>query len=211
MKIQLWDGFIRGFHWLLVATIAALWFTGGKIDYIYLHELFGIVLLALVLTRIIWGFVGSESSRFCFFIANPKQIFHYMRDNSSFQKPTHNPMGAWSTILMLLLLCIQGVTGLFTDDSIFYQGPLASWVSSDMQDTLTSIHHYNFTLLKAVIGLHIVAIIIYRIVGDSLVMSMFTGKKEKPSYTYQPKIVHGGWGYLLLAFNITWLYSCLAS
>ncbi|RUO40515.1 cytochrome B [Aliidiomarina taiwanensis] len=204
--VKIWDGFIRGFHWLLVACFAGLWYTGGKLEHIDVHEMLGIFLLALLLTRIIWGFVGSHSARFRHFLVSPAATFRYMREPSSFRQHTHNPMGALSVLIMLLLLLIQVVTGLFTDDTIFYRGPLAHLVSSDMRSTLTSLHLLNFEFLKIIVGLHLLAIIAYRFFGQPLTKAMVTGMKQAEE-SEQPKLVNGAWGYVLLAFIyalLTW-------
>lgn len=204
MTVRVWDGFIRGFHWLLLAAFAGLWYTGGKLEHIDKHEMLGIFMLALLLSRIIWGFCGSESARFRYFLAGPKALFLYLRAPKSFQSHTHNPMGGWSVILMLALLSVQAITGLFTDDAIFYRGPLAALVSKDTLKTMTSIHLINFDLLKIVIGLHVLAIVVYKFVGEPLVYAMIRGHKKADSTT-QPRIVNGAWGYVILAVNYGWL------
>lgn len=204
MTVKVWDGFIRGFHWLLLVVFAGLWYTGGELEHIDLHEMLGIFMLALLITRVIWGFCGSESARFRYFIASPKTVFLYLRAPKSFKNHTHNPMGGWSVVLMLALLLIQGTTGLFTDDAIFYRGPLASLVSKDTLKTMTSLHHLNFDLLKIVVGLHLLAIVVYKFVGEPLVYAMIQGHK-KGDATTQPRIVHGAWGYVILAINYAWL------
>ena len=203
--IKIWDGFNRGFHWLLVACLAGLRNTGGKLEHIDMHEMLGIFLLALLLTRIIWGFIGSQPARFSHFLASPAATFRYMREPSSFNQHTHNPMGALSVVIMLLLLLVQAITGLFTDDAIFYRGPLAHLVSYDVSSLLTSIHKLNFEFLKIIIGLHLLAIIAYRFFGQALTKAMMTGNKQG-DLSEQPHMVSGAWGYVLLALNYAWLY-----
>lgn len=198
MKIKVWDGFIRGFHWLLVLTFAGLWYTGGDIMQIDRHEQLGIFLLSLLLTRTIWGFVGSESAQFRYFIKGPKSVFLYLANPKQHQLASHNPIGAWSAVLLLVLLFVQVITGLFSDDAIFYRGPLASLVSTNTASSMTSLHHLNFNLLTVFVGLHVLAIFIYKLVGEPLVYAMIQGEKAG-SAEQQPRLVHGAWGYLLLA------------
>lgn len=163
-------------------------------------------MLALLVSRIIWGFWGSESAQFRHFLVGPIATFRYMREPTSFGRHTHNPMGALSVVIMLLLLLIQGITGLFTDDTIFYRGPLAHLVSSDLRSTMTSLHVLNFEFLKIIVGLHLLAIIAYRFFGQGLTKAMLTGNKQAEE-SEQPKIVNGAWGYVLLALTyalLTW-------
>ncbi|MBW6493121.1 MAG: hypothetical protein K0B16_00945, partial [Burkholderiaceae bacterium] len=61
--IAVWDLPLRLFHWVLAATVitgiaAALL---GNLD---LHLRCGYIALALLLFRIVWGFVGPEHARF---------------------------------------------------------------------------------------------------------------------------------------------------
>ncbi|MCC5855367.1 MAG: cytochrome b/b6 domain-containing protein [Idiomarina sp.] len=206
MKVQVWDGFIRGFHWLLLVTFAGLWYTGGNIDFIDQHELLGLFMLALLLTRIMWGFVGSESARFSTFVKGPVSVWRYLRDKSATTPLTHNPIGAWSVIALLTLLLAQALTGLFTDDAIFYQGPLASWVDNDVNRLLTRYHKQIIDGILILVAIHIVAIFVYRIRGTALTWTMVSGKRQTSEPLAQPKLVHGAWGYGLLAVNCLWIY-----
>lgn len=61
-KITIWDSFIRGYHWLQAISIAGLWYTGteGLMDW---HFSIAYGLLALLVTRLIWGVLGSETAK----------------------------------------------------------------------------------------------------------------------------------------------------
>ncbi len=60
--LKVWDGFIRCFHWFLVVSIAVLYFSieEGMIE---LHFVAGFFTLALIVTRLIWGIIGSKTAR----------------------------------------------------------------------------------------------------------------------------------------------------
>jgi cytochrome b len=91
----------------------------------------------------------------------------------------HNPAGAWSVILMLLALLAQAATGLFANDDISTEGPLAKLVSKALSDRITGLHHLNLWLLFALIGLHLSAIAFYFFhKRDNLVKPMLTGFKD---------------------------------
>ena len=90
----------------------------------------------------------------------------------------HNPLGALSVIALLTVVLIQALTGLFADDDIFFQGPLAKYVSNDTVALLTSIHRFNQYLIFALVGLHIAAISYYYFIKrENLVGPMVTGDK----------------------------------
>jgi len=91
----------------------------------------------------------------------------------------HNPAGGFSVIVMLVLLLGQGVTGLFTNDDIMLEGPLTHLVSYRQSRSLTGIHETISWLLIAVISVHVLAILFYRVVKkENLVKAMITGSVE---------------------------------
>lgn len=206
MVVTLWDAFIRGFHWLLVLVVTGLWLTGGNITYIDIHHKLGLVVLALLLTRIIWGFVGSESARFRTFLRGPRAMISHIRNPLKGTWLTHNPVGGWAVVLMILALLAQAITGLFTDDAIFFRGPLAHLLSNDWVRTLTSYHKQAFDWILILLAIHILANAIYSIKGKRLMEAMVTGKIESQEPVKQPKVVHGGYGFALLAFNLIWIF-----
>ena len=87
--------------------------------------------------------------------------------------------GILSVFALLAILGLQAVTGLFANDDIAFQGPLAALVDAEFSQWLTRIHRLNFNLLLALVGLHIGAILFYTLVKkDSLITPMITGLKE---------------------------------
>jgi cytochrome b len=141
----------------------------------------GYAILCLLLFRLLWGFWGSQHARFSDFLYGPTAIIHYI--TTLFKRTPshylgHNPMGAYSVFALLLLLAVQGITGLFADDDIFTEGPLASWVSNDTGDLMTRLHHFTFNLLLVFIALHLAAIAFYALFKrENLVRAMITGRK----------------------------------
>ncbi|MBK1690866.1 cytochrome b/b6 domain-containing protein [Ectothiorhodospira mobilis] len=183
--LRLWDAPTRLFHWALPVLLAALWYTGQDLTTLGWHMQLGYALLTLVLFRIAWGFFGSRSARFPAFVTGPGTVARYVGDlarGRMHRSFGHNPLGGWSVLLMLGLLLVQAVTGLFADDEIFTQGPLATLVSGDTRAWLTGIHHANFNLILAVVTVHVVAVVLHRVLkGDDLVRPMITGRKPMPA------------------------------
>ena len=141
------------------------------------HAYCGYTALALILFRVIWGFVGSQYARFANFVPSPATLIAFLRGQVD-GGLGHNPLGALSVIALLAVVLIQALTGLFADDDIFFQGPLAKYVSNDTVTLLTSIHHFNQYLIFALVGLHIAAISYYYFIKrENLVGPMVTGDK----------------------------------
>ncbi|EGN74338.1 cytochrome b [Idiomarina sp. A28L] len=217
MVIKLWDGFVRGFHWLLVVVLAGLWYTGGNLDYlefngniiefIDVHHKLGLIMLALIITRILWGIFGSSPARFSQFLRGPKAVWGYLKSPFSKEHLTHNPGGGLIVVLMLVLLLAQAISGLFTDDAIFFRGPLANTVNNDVVRALTSYHKQAFDFILILIALHIVAIFVYLVMRKNFIGPMITGKKTiTNSNITPPKQLHGGYGFILLSLNLFWIF-----
>ena len=135
--IRIWDLPIRLFHWLLVFCIAGSFITINLGDeLIQWHAYFGYSILTLLIFRIIWGFVGSTHARFASFVPSKKAILAYLSGTSP-RVLGHNPIGALSIFVLLFVLSIQVITGLFVNDEVSFQGPLAKYVSSSLSSFIS--------------------------------------------------------------------------
>lgn len=176
--VRVWDLPIRLFHWALaICIVLGIVFVKIGGNAIQWHAYCGYIALTLIVFRIIWGFVGSWHARFVNFIPSPSKLIAYLRAQID-GGIGHNPLGALSVVALLTVILVQAVTGLFADDDIFFQGPLAKYVSNDTVALLTSIHRVNQYLIFALVGLHIAAILFYQLVRrQNLIGPMVTGDK----------------------------------
>lgn len=179
-KAFVWDLPTRLFHWSLVILLGISFYTGltGGFVEMDFHMYAGYAILALVLFRIIWGFIGSEHSRFIRFVRGPTGIAAYLRSLRTGSEPHigHNPLGALSVIAMLIALLVQVCTGLFANDDILLEGPLAHLVTYETSRQLTAIHESNRWIVAGLIGLHLLAVIYYQIVRKhNIIQPMITG------------------------------------
>jgi len=177
--IRVWDLPIRLFHWLLVVCIAGSFVTINLGDeFIQWHAYFVYSILTLLIFRIIWGFVGSTHARFASFLPTKKAIFDYL-SGSSPRVLGHNPIGAISVFALIFVLCVQVLTGLFVDDEVSFQGPLAKYVSGSISSFLSEIHEGNQVVIYTLIAIHIAAIWYYKkFKGENLIKPMISGDKE---------------------------------
>ncbi len=184
-SVRVWDIPIRLFHWILVALLIISFYTGltGGFEIMDYHMLSGYCVLTLVIFRIVWGLIGSYHARFINFVKGPVSVFSHLLQLKDKSSPSqgHNPLGALSILAMLLVLLIQASTGLFANDDIMLEGPLAYLVSYDMSRTLTAIHKSNIWVIGGLVSLHIVAIACYQFIrGEPLLKAMITGNKSLP-------------------------------
>lgn len=176
--IRVWDLPTRLFHWLLVVCIAGAVLCvniGGNA--MQWHAYFGYSALSLIAFRLLWGVVGALHSRFTSFIPSPSRLIAYLKGEVG-GGIGHNPLGSLSVLALLAVVGIQATTGLFTDDDIAFQGPLAKYVSGSTVALLSSIHALNSKILFGLIGLHVLAIGYYQFIKrERIVMPMIHGDK----------------------------------
>lgn len=187
IRVRVWDLPTRIFHWLLVACVICLVITGYRGgDAMAWHARFGYAVLALLLFRLVWGFVGGRWSRFASFVYAPRNVLAYLRGQSHPDHLVgHNPLGAGSVFAMLLVLLAQVATGLVGDDEISFQGPLNRFVSSAAGLSATWYHkNVGQWLLVALVALHVVAVLFY-LFGkrQNLTRAMVSGDKEVATAT----------------------------
>lgn len=182
-KKPLWDIPTRVCHWLFVIVIGFSWWS-VEYDHLEWHTWSGYTLLVLIIFRIVWGIIGSHTAQFHHFLSSPRAFFSYSR--TLFKKDSkpsvgHNPMGAWSVVLLLLLMLAQVLLGLFSEDvDGLASGPLSFWVSYDTGRWAAETHEDLFDYLLAFIALHVGVIFFYLIYKkDNLILPMITGKKDK--------------------------------
>jgi len=184
--IRVWDLPTRLFHWALVVVIAGALITqyigGNAMDW---HFRFGYAALALVLFRVLWGLFGPRYARFTSFIRSPAAILAYCKGahagpgGAATPAPAvgHNPLGGLSVLAMLGVILLQAGTGLFTNDDIASEGPLAHLVDKDLSDRISWLHaQITGQLIYALIALHVLAIAYHRVRKKvDLVTPMITG------------------------------------
>lgn len=186
-QIKVWDRFVRTFHWSQAALIVALVLTAhfGKQD---IHMFLGFALTALVLARVIWGFVGSEHARFASFVTTPVATLRYLADivrGHPRRYIGHNPAGAWMVIALLAALSVLLVTGLALQATLEFEGPLVGAlanVDDDQVHQLLSIHAIALNLIYLLVPLHLLGVAMASLQHrENLVLSMISGNKTLTS------------------------------
>lgn len=182
-RVRVWDLPLRLFHWSLVGLLATSWISaelGGNA--MQVHQWSGMSVLALLLFRLAWGVVGGTHARFASFVRSPAAALRYARAllrGDAPRYPGHNPLGAWMVLALLASLVLQAGTGLFANDDIMIEGPLAARVSKETSDLLTQVHEINFNVLLGLVGVHVLAALYYLLVKrDNLITPMVTGNKQ---------------------------------
>jgi cytochrome b len=167
--VKVWDPFIRLFHWLLVVSFALAWYSGGILD--NPHLVAGYCVAALVVARIVWGFVGSRYARFRNFVYGPQTILQYLVATLRMRAPRylgHNPAGGAMVIALLATLVVLCMTGILMTTDAFWG---VEWIDK--------LHNAASTLALVLVGLHVGGVIAASIEHhENLILGMITGWKR---------------------------------
>ncbi|MCB1854706.1 MAG: cytochrome b/b6 domain-containing protein [Halieaceae bacterium] len=145
---MLWDRFVRLFHWSLALGIALNYWLleGGEAP----HRWLGYALCALVLVRILWGFVGPDNARFRSFVVGPRRVVASLQDFAADYREHsgHSPLAGWMILLLLALVLSLGVTG-------WMHGLDAFWG----EDWVEDLHEILGNALIAAAAVHVLAVL----------------------------------------------------
>ena len=182
-----WDPHVRWSH-ALITVLFAWQFLSGQFGLGpgWLHLWAGYALLVVVLFRIGWGLVGSDSARFSRMLPTPAELAAYLPRLFSRQAshwPGHNPVGAVSALLLLTLLLLQSVTGLFVETWGELRGPLAEQVGRGTAIWMNDLHDLLRWPLFALVAIHLIAVFAYWLIKkENRIGPMFgSGRIALPS------------------------------
>lgn len=165
--VRVWDSFVRLLHWTLVLLFAAAYLTGDELD--RAHELLGYAIIALLVARIAWGFIGSEHARFRDFVYSPMTVLGYARDTfigKAKRYLGHNPLGGVMVLLLILGLLVTAGTG---------------WLMTGQGESewLEEVHEVAANGMLLLIALHVAGVLFSSLAhGENLVRGMITGLKR---------------------------------
>ena len=166
--VKVWDIWVRFTHWTVAGIVFAnLLFTEeGEV----VHRYIGYLACGLVVSRLLWGFIGSRYARFSSFFPTPSRIVAHIRHMKAGEfghDVGHNPIGAlmmfalWGAILGL------GVSGFMMETDAYWGN-----------ETVMGIHEVLANLMWVLIGLHVAAVFVMSFLSKTnLARAMVTGKK----------------------------------
>src|SRR5579863_5025168 len=106
LPMRIWDLPVRLFHWTLVILIFTSWLS-SRMLWMRLHVFCGLSILTLLLFRIVWGFIGSDTARFTHFLKSPIEAIRHLIQLPRREPDTevgHNAAGGWMVLGLLGLL-----------------------------------------------------------------------------------------------------------
>ena len=167
--VAVWDPFVRLFHWSLAALFVVAFLTGDEIAWLHIGA--GYSIAVLVISRIIWGFLGPRNARFAAFVRPLGEVGAFLRDSAHLKARRylgHNPAGGAMIVALLGLLIYVTSTGMLLTTDAF-------WGSHVMK----TAHEAGAYALVSLVLLHLAGVLLASIEhGENLVRAMITGRKR---------------------------------
>jgi cytochrome b len=178
--VPVWDLPTRLFHWLLTLSVGTNLIIGPRGGWQFpVHVTAGCVALALVLFRMVWGFIGSRHSLFPDFVRGPRVVLQHLRALLKLQQEPHtghNPLGGWMVVTLLVMTLVTATTGLFSATRRGQSGPFASLIGGQ---GLGGIHGTLGNLMIFLVILHLCGVALhYLVTRENIVGAMVTGHKR---------------------------------
>lgn len=193
--ILIWEWPIRVWHWAFALCIVGSLATGlsGDIALMEWHLRLGYCAIGLLIFRLLWGAVGGIHSRWCWYRPSIAGLLRHFRGGPP--QGGHTAPGIVLALGMLLAVAVQAMSGLYSTDEIFTEGPLVRGADRELVSVMTAVHHRAFWVVLGFVSLHLAAHAIYAAQGSRLPLAMFTGRKPAPPGTPSPDSL-GGRGLL---------------
>lgn len=179
LGVLIWEWPIRVWHWLLVLTVTTALVTGliPELDLMNVHTWAGMTVVALLVFRLLWGFLGGTYTKLRNYVSTPQQFVNHFRGRNT--PAAHTSPGIALAVSLLLALTVQSGAGLFTTDDVLTDGPLVQFVDDDTVELASDVHKHGWKFVLALIGIHLSAQLVYAVfLRNPIALSMFTGRKQ---------------------------------
>jgi len=214
--VSVWDVAVRVVHWALVLCLAIL-FVSINVGWMAVHFYAGYTLTALILFRLLWALVGTTYARFSgfhFSLTGLARQCRAMVRGQPIPSVGHNPAGSVMVVVLWTVLLLQGISGLFFSDDVFWYGPFSFSAPDWVLAFAETLHPALPSLTLVLVGAHVLAVVYHQVwLKEPLVNAMIHGRKpvvdptQSRSRTSVPWLVISvvpatGWLVWLLSFPV---------
>ena len=168
--VDVWDVPLRVLHWILAAAVLIAYFSANVFDTV--HEIAGYTVMALVVLRVAWGFVGTRYSQFRNSVRPPRVVLRFLGQIARGEPGRYlglNPAGAAMAIVMLALLGVSTISGWMQITERFFG---VDWVEM--------VHTVSSNAVMILVAVHILGVVVMCVMQkENLIRAMLTGKKRQ--------------------------------
>lgn len=194
-----------------MTTIALMLLAGGDMVGVWGHRpdlslYCCTALLPVLLFRLLWGIMGSDTARFRPALHGPVAVIRQI-GQSGRRAPDdwigHSPAGGWMILAMLLLLAAVTVTRLLAEPSRVWSGPWAHRLTEPQATKLAIWHARLLAGLMVGAGVAVLWMLVCGMVKkQNLLRPAITGQKRLPGRLRAPRIANPFLGLALLLFSV---------
>jgi Ni/Fe-hydrogenase 1 B-type cytochrome subunit len=207
VDVYVWEWPIRIFHWIMVLSLVVLTVTGFYMHRPYIvatsprawvmgtmrfvHEIFGFILISVLLLRTYWFFAGNEWARWRAWVPLKKEQWQSIRSMLlyySYQRREpepeigHNSLAAATYMVIIFLLAVECLTGLVlfgTVSQSHFLRVTVGWIPHIVDIQYIRLCHYFIMFLFMAFVVHHVysAVLVSKEQRNGLMESIFTGWK----------------------------------
>jgi len=173
ISIRTWDLPTRLFHWTLAGLFVGAFAIGELADErsptFAIHMLLGLILMAAIAFRLVWGLIGSRHARFVDFLYSPAALLGYLKEAFARRdRPYagHNPGSSWAIYGMVLLPTLLVTTGI---------------LSQPKNELFEDLHEVLGKVMLAAVIAHLAGLAFHTWRHrENIALSMITGKRAGP-------------------------------
>ena len=173
-SVKVWDPVVRATHWGVASLfVANYWLIDDDSE---AHNYVGYALLALVIIRLLWGFVGTPHARFGAFWPTLPRIKAHLK-GIAWSQPgvylSHNPLGAVMVLNLFATMIAISITGIMLTMRAFR-----------FEDWVEELHEGLAAYALLCIGVHVAGVLFESWLSQiNLIKAMITGSKEFPEHS----------------------------
>jgi Ni/Fe-hydrogenase 1 B-type cytochrome subunit len=210
VAVYVWQWPIRIAHWMIVLSLTVLTVTGFYMHHPFLiatsqrawvmgtarfvHELFGFILIAVLILRFYWFFAGNRWAYWRAWVPLSREqrrsmysmvLYYTYRRREPFPEVGHNSLAAATYMVVMFLLALECITGVVLYSVVRGSHILTlmvGWIPRivDIQ-YVRAIHYFIMFLFMAFVIHHVYsAMLVSKEQRNGLMESIFTGWKFLP-------------------------------
>jgi cytochrome b len=176
---KVWDPLLRAAHWGLVGAFSLAYLSEEEL--LSVHVYAGYSVLAIVVFRAVWGFIGPSPARFVDLLCPWPAVRAHLVSLARLAPGRylgHTPAGGWMVVFLLFALLATTLSGVAVQEDVMFSAS-ALGVEWEEFEFLEELHEFFANLTLLLVGFHLVGVVIESfLTRENLPKAMVTGRKR---------------------------------